>query len=335
MASATTVAEALWLETRGVDIIIAQGYEAGGHRGTFLAQSLNSASSSQPGTLALVPQVVDAVKVPVVAAGGIADGRGIAAAFALEQPEHNSELPISSVLKQRPQNYIGMLCGMRIRTRRLLPTFSRVGLRAPYLTGLRLRLAQSSMPCPIFLCLWERWHHCGQRPNSRAAAISHLHRSEFQKAIDVNLAGFFSVTQFAVSQMLQQGSGHIVQITTSLVDQPIAGVPAALASLTKGGLGRKVRRWWESPSKETHVARADSEIPNCCDCSLWSCSLSGFGGRNRARVFALAFAPYTLGMNPAKAGMRSVVLFQRIDHQRRRECGRRQQVLSLDAQLDL
>jgi NAD(P)-dependent dehydrogenase (short-subunit alcohol dehydrogenase family) len=59
---------------------------------------------------------------------------------------------------------------------------------------------------------------------------------EFQKVIDVNLAGFFSVTQFAVSQMLQRGSGHIVQITTSLVDQPIAGVPAALVSLTKGGL---------------------------------------------------------------------------------------------------
>jgi nitronate monooxygenase len=83
MASATTVTEALWLEACDVDIIIAQGYEAGGHRGTFLTQNLNSASSSQPGTLALVPQVVDAVKVPVVAAGGIADGRGIAAAFAL------------------------------------------------------------------------------------------------------------------------------------------------------------------------------------------------------------------------------------------------------------
>jgi nitronate monooxygenase len=83
MASATTVAEAPWLETRGVDIISAQGYEAGGHRGTFLGQSLSSTSSSQLGTLALVPQVVDAVNVPVVAAGGIADGRGIAAAFAL------------------------------------------------------------------------------------------------------------------------------------------------------------------------------------------------------------------------------------------------------------
>lgn len=64
---------------------------------------------------------------------------------------------------------------------------------------------------------------------------------EFQKVMDVNLAGFFSVTQFAVSQMLQRDSGHIVQITTSLVDQPIAGVPAALASLTKGGLDAVTR----------------------------------------------------------------------------------------------
>ncbi|HEX4172244.1 MAG TPA: nitronate monooxygenase family protein [Acetobacteraceae bacterium] len=83
MSSATTVGEALWLEARGVDAIIAQGYEAGGHRGTFLAADINCAVASQPGTLALVPQIVDAVSVPVIAAGGIADGRGIAAAFAL------------------------------------------------------------------------------------------------------------------------------------------------------------------------------------------------------------------------------------------------------------
>ena len=83
ISSATTVEEALWLEARGVDAIIAQGYEAGGHRGTFLAADSNRAMASQPGTLALVPQIVDAVSVPVVAAGGIADGRGIAAAFAL------------------------------------------------------------------------------------------------------------------------------------------------------------------------------------------------------------------------------------------------------------
>jgi nitronate monooxygenase len=79
IASATTAAEARWLEARGVDAIIAQGAEAGGHRGIFLSGDI----STQAGTFALVPQVVDAVKVPVIAAGGIADGRGIAAAFAL------------------------------------------------------------------------------------------------------------------------------------------------------------------------------------------------------------------------------------------------------------
>jgi nitronate monooxygenase len=79
MASATIVREAIWLEENGADIIIAQGAEAGGHRGMFLTDNI----AEQPGTFALVPQVVDAVKVPVIAAGGIADGRGIAAAFAL------------------------------------------------------------------------------------------------------------------------------------------------------------------------------------------------------------------------------------------------------------
>ena len=79
LGSATTVDEARWLAARGCDAVIAQGYEAGGHRGIFLTDAVDS----QPGTMALVPQVVDAVDVPVVAAGGIADGRGIAAAFAL------------------------------------------------------------------------------------------------------------------------------------------------------------------------------------------------------------------------------------------------------------
>ena len=83
MSSATTVEEALWLEARGVDVIIAQGHEAGGHRATFLGPDLNRAMASQSGTMALVPQVVDAVRVPVIAAGGIADGRGIAAALML------------------------------------------------------------------------------------------------------------------------------------------------------------------------------------------------------------------------------------------------------------
>ena len=79
LSSATTVDEARWLESRGVDGIIAQGLEAGGHRGMFLSEDL----STQAGTLALVPQIVRAVRVPVIAAGGIADARGVAAAIAL------------------------------------------------------------------------------------------------------------------------------------------------------------------------------------------------------------------------------------------------------------
>jgi len=79
LSSATTVAEARWLEARGVDAVIAQGYEAGGHRGMFLTDDLNA----QVGTFALVPQVVDAVQVPVIAAGAVSDPRGIAAAFML------------------------------------------------------------------------------------------------------------------------------------------------------------------------------------------------------------------------------------------------------------
>jgi nitronate monooxygenase len=79
LCSATTVEEARWLEARGVDAIIAQGLEAGGHRGIFLSDDL----TTQLGTFALLPQVVAAVKVPVIAAGGIADAKGVAAAVAL------------------------------------------------------------------------------------------------------------------------------------------------------------------------------------------------------------------------------------------------------------
>jgi len=79
LGSATTVAEARWLADHGCDVVIAQGFEAGGHRGHFLSDNL----AAQPGTFALVPQVVDAVKVPVIAAGGISDARGIVAALAL------------------------------------------------------------------------------------------------------------------------------------------------------------------------------------------------------------------------------------------------------------
>jgi nitronate monooxygenase len=79
IASATTVPEARWLAERGVDAVIAMGAEAGGHRGIFL----NDRISEQVGTFSLVPQVVDAVSVPVIAAGGVTDRRGVKAAFAL------------------------------------------------------------------------------------------------------------------------------------------------------------------------------------------------------------------------------------------------------------
>lgn len=79
LGTATTVAEASELEKRGVDAVVAQGFEAGGHRGTFLS----AFEQSLVGGIALVPQVADRVAVPVLLAGGIMDGRGIAAALAL------------------------------------------------------------------------------------------------------------------------------------------------------------------------------------------------------------------------------------------------------------
>jgi nitronate monooxygenase len=78
-ASATTVEEARWLERRGVDVIIAQGFEAGGHRGMFLSEDL----TTQVGILSLVPQMIRAVNLPVIAAGGIVDAKGVAAAMSM------------------------------------------------------------------------------------------------------------------------------------------------------------------------------------------------------------------------------------------------------------
>jgi nitronate monooxygenase len=79
LSSATTVEEARWLEAQGVDAIIAQGVEAGGHRGMFLTEDI----TSQVGTFALLPQIVQAVRLPVIAAGAVADASGVAAALAL------------------------------------------------------------------------------------------------------------------------------------------------------------------------------------------------------------------------------------------------------------
>jgi nitronate monooxygenase len=79
LSTATTVDEAVWLEAHGVDAVIAQGLEAGGHRGHFLSNWLDA----QMGTLALVRQIVHAVRLPVIAAGGVADAEGVAAVMAL------------------------------------------------------------------------------------------------------------------------------------------------------------------------------------------------------------------------------------------------------------
>ena len=79
LSSATTLEEALWLEANGADAVIAQGLEAGGHRGTFLSDDI----TTQIGSFALLPQLVRALRVPVIAAGGIADAHGVAAAMAL------------------------------------------------------------------------------------------------------------------------------------------------------------------------------------------------------------------------------------------------------------
>ena len=79
ISSATTVEEALWLEAHGADAIIAQGLEAGGHRGIFLSDDI----TTQVGTFSLLPQIAQAVNIPVIAAGGIADAKGVAAAISL------------------------------------------------------------------------------------------------------------------------------------------------------------------------------------------------------------------------------------------------------------
>jgi nitronate monooxygenase len=105
LSSATTVDEARWLEERGVDAVIAQGFEAGGHSGRFLG----SDPAEAIGLFALLPQIADAVSVPVIAAGGIADARGIAAAFVLGASAvqlgtaylHTPETPISSEHRKR------------------------------------------------------------------------------------------------------------------------------------------------------------------------------------------------------------------------------------------
>jgi nitronate monooxygenase len=126
LSSATTVAEARWLEERGVDAVIAQGFEAGGHTARF--QYSNPAEAL--GLFALLPQIADTVSVPVVAAGGIADGRGIAAAFALGAsavqigtaylltPESSIADPFRQLLRERPTMITNIYSGGLARAAR-------------------------------------------------------------------------------------------------------------------------------------------------------------------------------------------------------------------------
>ena len=114
LSSATTVDEARWLQAHGCDAIIAQGLEAGGHRGHFLSDDL----ALQRGTLALVPQIVDAVDLPVIAAGGIGDGRGIAAAMLLGA----SAVQIGSAYLRSPQATITDLHRNALREAPAQPT---------------------------------------------------------------------------------------------------------------------------------------------------------------------------------------------------------------------
>jgi len=121
ISSATSVDEARWLEDQGCDAIVAQGYEAGGHRGMFLTQDV----STQVGTMALVPQVVDAVRVPVIAAGGIADARGILAAFALGAAAVQIGTAYLYCPELRSVHSIAKQCKTRRTTRPQSPMYSR------------------------------------------------------------------------------------------------------------------------------------------------------------------------------------------------------------------
>lgn len=133
LSTATTVAEARWLEDQGVDAVIAQGLEAGGHRGHFLPHARGedpadpAAMWAQAGTFALLPQIVDAVTLPVIAAGGIASAQGVAAARALGA----SAVQIGTAYLLCPEADTGPLHRAALRAARDVPS-----ARATALTNL-------------------------------------------------------------------------------------------------------------------------------------------------------------------------------------------------------
>lgn len=138
LSTATTVEEAVWLEAMGVDAVIAQGWEAGGHRGMFLSDQLDS----QIGTLALVPQVLDAVKVPVVAAGGIGDARGIAACLAMGA----SAVQLGTAYLQCPESTISSVYRSALRNAAVTGTCVTNVLTGRPARGLRNRIIDDLGP---------------------------------------------------------------------------------------------------------------------------------------------------------------------------------------------
>jgi len=138
LGCATTPAEARWLAERGVDAIIAQGWEAGGHAGRFLPAD----PSSHMGTFALVPQVADAVSVPVIAAGGVADARGIAAALILGA----SAVQIGTAYLSSPESRIGDIHRARLATADVETTVSTNVFTGRFARGMETRLTRERGP---------------------------------------------------------------------------------------------------------------------------------------------------------------------------------------------
>ena len=159
VSTVTTVNEARWLEEAGADALVAQGFEAGGHLGHF-----RSAADSSAGGMALIPQIADAVKIPVIASGGIADGRGIAAAFALGA----SGVQIGTAFLTTPEAEINsiylnaLLLGGEMGTEmtRTVSGGTARGLRTRFVREMR-QYQEEALPFP--------WHYSLTRPLQAAS----------------------------------------------------------------------------------------------------------------------------------------------------------------------
>ena len=192
ISSATTVEEALSLVSQGVDAVIAQGLEAGGHRGHFLSHDL----TKQTGTFALLPQIVRAVKIPVIAAGGIADAAGVSAALALgasavqigtayllcdeamTSPLHRAALKSPAAVHTALTNLVTgrPARGIVNRLMRELGAISDKSPEFPLATGAiaPLRAAAEKIGCEDFTHLWSGQNASGCREISAAELTRHL-----------------------------------------------------------------------------------------------------------------------------------------------------------------